>query len=306
MTQALIFDCDPGVDDATALLVAFASPELELLAITTVGGNVPAALTARNATIIRQVAGRDEVPVYAGAAAPLLREPVDAGQFHGESGLGSVAPFEPRVPIAKGHAASAIVDLVTARPDGSVTLLVTGPMTNAALAFALEPSLPKRLRQVVAMGGARREGGNITASAEFNIFADPHAADVVCRSGVPLVVFGLDVTHQVRATEARIAAIEALGTPAGDMAAAMLRFSQGVERDVVRGLDAPLHDPCPVAWLIRPELFELKPAAIRVETASPLTLGHTAVEFRSEAPNAHWAVAADADGLFALLTERLA
>ncbi|MFC3711607.1 nucleoside hydrolase [Sphingoaurantiacus capsulatus] len=302
----IIFDCDPGVDDAVALLLAFASPELELLAITTTAGNVSGTLTARNARLIRQLAGREDVPVHIGAERPLVREPVEAGAFHGESGLGALPIAEPALPVTSGDAVQAIIDIVRARPEGSVTLVVTGPMTNAALALQRAPDLAARLKAIVAMGGARSEGGNITASAEFNIFADPHAADVVCRSGVTIVAFGLDATHQVRATEARIAAIEALGNPLADAAASLLRFSREVERQVVHGLDAPLHDPCPIAWLIRPSLFELRPCRLDVETGSPLTMGHTAVEFRAPEPNAQWAVKADADGLFALLTERLA
>ncbi len=301
----LIIDCDPGVDDATALLMAFASPELELLAITTVAGNVSAELTARNACLVRQIAGREDVPVFAGAAQPLVRVPVEAGHFHGESGLGSLPLFEPMRPPAEGHAANVIVETVMARPAGTVTMVTIGPMTNLALAMRLEPRLAGRLARIVAMGGARREGGNITASAEYNIYADPHAAHVVFESGCPVVVMGLDATHQVRATETRIAAIEAVGTRAAEAVAELLRFSRRVERDVVWGLDAPLHDPCTIAYLLKPELFETRPCRMTVEMVSPLTLGHTAVEFRSETPNAQWATRVDADGLFALLTERL-
>lgn len=302
----IIIDCDPGVDDAVALLLAFASPELDIRAVTTVGGNVAAEKTARNACIIRQIAGREEVPVFVGAARPLVREPVNAGDFHGADGLGTMEVVEPRTGPAPGDAAGAIVDLVRARPAGTISLVVIGPMTNVAAAMTLEPQLAGRLKQVVAMGGARREGGNITASAEFNIFADPHAADIVFRSGVPIICFGLDATHQVRVDGPRIAALEALDTPAARTAAQMLRFSRDVERDVVGGIDAPLHDPCTIAWLLRPELFELKPCRIDVETQSPLTMGHTAVEFRSARPNARWAIAADAEGVFALIAERLA
>jgi purine nucleosidase len=306
VSEAIIFDCDPGVDDAVALLLAFASPELEILGVTTVAGNVSAELTARNAAMVRQVAGREEVPVFAGATRPLVRAPIDAGHFHGEHGCGSFIPFVPAAPIDATPAVEAIVDLVVQRPSGSVTLVVTGPMTNVALAMRRAPALASRLKRIVAMGGARSEGGNITASAEYNIFADPHAAQIVFASGCPIVAFGLDATHKVRPSEERIAAIEAIGTPAASMAAEMLRFSRRIERDLVGGIDAPLHDPCPIAWLLRPELFELKPCRIEVETESPLTLGHTAVEFRSDRPNAQWAVSADASGLFDLLMERLA
>lgn len=306
-TQSLIIDCDPGVDDALGLFLAFGSPVLELLAVTTVGGNVPGAITARNARIMRQLAGREAVPVHAGADRPLVREPVGAGEFHGEGGIGDMIPFEPHLGNADGSAAQAIVDLVMARPAGAVALAVMGPMTNLALALRLEPALAAHLGPVSVMGGARSEGGNITASAEFNIYADPDAAVEVLAAGCDVILFGLDATHQVRATEARIAAIEALDGEAARAAGGLLRFSQRVEREIV-GWDAgPLHDPCTVAWLLKPELFELKPCRVEVETISDLTRGHTAVEFRVDAASARhrWAVKADGQGVFDLITESL-
>jgi len=307
--QALIIDCDPGVDDAVGLMLAFGADELELLAITAVGGNVPVEKTARNARMLRQIAGREDVPVFRGAGRPLRREPAGAGEFHGAEGLGDMAPFEPDVPCAEGHAADAIVSMVMARPEGSVALAVMGPLTNLALVLRREPGLAGRLGPVAVMGGARSEGGNITASAEFNIWADPEAAAEVLASGCDVVLFGLDATHQVRATEARIGALEAIGTARADVAASMMRFSQRVEREIV-GWDAPpVHDPCPVAWLLKPGLFELAPCDIRVETGSDLTRGHTAVEFRAAVAGRlphRWAVSADADGVFALIGEKCA
>lgn len=307
--QALIIDCDPGVDDAVALMLAFGSPAFELLAITAVGGNVPVAKTARNARILRQIAGREDVPVFMGADRPLRRAPAGAGEFHGAEGLGDLAPFEPEAPCADGHAVDAIIDLVMGRPAKSVAVAVLGPLTNLALALRKAPALAERLGPVAVMGGARSEGGNITASAEFNIWADPEAAAEVLASGCDLVMFGLDATHQVRATEARIAALEGLATPMGDVTASMMRFSQRVEREIV-GWDAPpVHDPCPVAWLLKPGLFELRPCRIAVETDSELTRGHTAVEFRDAVAGRlphRWAVSADADGVFALITGAVA
>jgi purine nucleosidase len=307
--QALIIDCDPGVDDAVALMLAFGSEAFELLAVTAVGGNVPVVKTARNARILRQIAGREDVPVFMGADRPLRREPAGAGEFHGVEGLGDLAPFEPDAPCTDGHAADAIVDLVMGRPETSVAMAVLGPLTNLALALRKEPALAKRLGPVAVMGGARAEGGNITASAEFNIWADPEAAAEVLATGCDLVLFGLDATHQVRATDARIAALEAVGTPMAETAASMMRFSQRVEREIV-GWDAPpVHDPCPVAWLLKPGLFELKPCRIAVETDSELTRGHTAVEFRKAVAGSlphRWAVSADADGVFALIAEACA
>lgn len=302
---SLIIDCDPGVDDAVALMLAFGSGALELLAVTAVGGNVPVEKTARNARMLRQIAGRGDVPVFMGADRPLRREPAGAGEFHGAEGLGDQAPFEPDAPCTDGHAADAIIGLVMGRREKSVAIAVLGPLTNVALALRKAPGLAERLGPVAVMGGARSEGGNITASAEFNIWADPEAAAEVLATGCRVVMFGLDATHQVRATDARIAALEAVGTPMADTAASMMRFSQRVERRIV-GWDAPpVHDPCPVAWLLRPDLFELKPCRIEVETQSDLTRGHTAVEFRVDPATAphRWAVSADADGVFALIGE---
>ncbi|MFN3669084.1 MAG: nucleoside hydrolase [Brevundimonas sp.] len=302
--QALIIDCDPGVDDAVALMLAFGSEGFELLAVTAVGGNAPVEKTARNARILRQIAGRADVPVFRGADRPLRRAPAGAGEFHGAEGLGDLAPFEPEAPCADGHAAEAIVDRVMGRPAKSVAVAVLGPLTNLALALRREPALADRLGPVAVMGGARAEGGNITASAEFNIWADPEAAAEVLASGCDVVMFGLDATHQVRATETRIAALEAAGTATAATAAAMMRFSARVEREIVGGDAPPVHDLCPVAWLLQPDLFALRPCRIAVETESDLTRGHTAVEFRAAVAGSlphRWAVSADADGVFALL-----
>lgn len=303
--QSLIIDCDPGVDDAVALMLAFGSPHLETLAISTVAGNAPLDKTTRNARMLRQIAGRDDVPIHAGADRPLRRKRAGAGEFHGEEGLGFLTPFPPSKPIADGHGVDALIRHVMDRPEKTAALAVLGPMTNLALALRKESSLAARLGPVAIMGGARSEGGNITPSAEFNVWADPEAADEVLRSGCDIVMFGLDVTHQVRAEDARIALIAGKHTPSGDTAAAMMRFSQKVERELV-GWDAPpVHDLCPVAWLARPDLFELKPCRIQVEIQSELTRGHTAVEFRVDPATAphRWATTANVDGVFALLAE---
>ena len=307
MKKTLIIDCDPGVDDATGLLLAFAAPDLEVLAVTTVGGNVPAAQTARNACILRQIAGREDVPVFMGAEQPLRRAPAGAGEFHGAEGLGDLAPVETRQSHEAETASEALIRLIHSREPKTITLVVMGPMTNVALALRQDPSLADRIQQIIAMGGARSEGGNITASAEFNIWADPDAAHEVLSTSVPVVLLGLDATHQVRATEERIAAIETIDSDPARTVAAMLRFSQRVERTIVGWDAAPLHDPCTIAYLMRPELFEVCPAHIRIETESDLTRGHTAVEFRVAADSAPhlWATKADAEGVFDLITRTL-
>jgi len=307
--HSLIYDCDPGVDDAIALFLALASPaELDLIGITTVGGNVPGALTARNACLVREWAAREEVPVHAGAEGPLVLPAVDAEHFHGATGLGHLPVHTPHQGPSVGHAANFIIEQLRARPAGTVTLAATGPLTNFALALRLAPDIAPRIARIVWMGGARSAGGNITASAEYNAYADPHAADIIAKSGVPLTVFGLDVTHQVRSSSARREAIRALGTPNAGRVAKLLAFADGLPANQERGLGTALHDPCVIAWLLRPALFTFRDCHLAVSTDGGLTRGHTAVEFRTSAHvpvNAQWAMTADAAGVFALLQEKL-
>lgn len=305
----LIIDCDPGVDDAVALLLALAVPErLDVLAITTVAGNVGGDLTARNACLLREMAGRAGIPVFAGQDRPLVRDPVVADHFHGVTGLGDL----PVQPPARGPEPEPAVDhlvrVLRARLAGEITLAVTGPMTNLAEALRRAPDIAPRIRQVVAMGGARREGGNITASAEFNIHADPDAADIVARSGVELVLLGLDVTHQVTATPARRARLSGLESPQAVAVRQLLDFSARTEAEIGMGGPPPMHDPCVILWLLAPGLFRLRPCHLAIETRSPLTLGHTAVEFRTgerHPQNALWGIEADADGAFDLICDLL-
>lgn len=307
MALPLIIDCDPGVDDGVALLWAFAAPDaLDILAITTAAGNVSGALTAQNACIMREIAGRADVPVFAGAERPLLASAIEAGHFHGANGLGDLSfPPPTRGPEEKGAIAFLTETLASAAPR-SITIAATGPLTNLALALSAAPACARGVREIVLMGGARSEGGNITASAEFNIYADPHAAQIVFASGLPIAALGLDVTHQVRTTPERMARLEKLTSPQARAAAQLLRFSEGVERDLAGRTGAPLHDPAVIAYLLAPELFESAPARIEVETQSALTRGHTAVEFRLTAPSAtRWVTRADADGVFDLLISRL-
>ncbi len=306
MPKPLILDCDPGVDDAVALLLAFAATDaFDLLGVTTVAGNVNAALTARNARVLREIARREEVPVFAGAVRPIMGAAVAAEHFHGASGLGSLAFAEPKAPLAPGRAVDFIVATLMSAAPGSVSLAVTGPMTNVALALLLEPRIGAGLREIVVMGGAREEGGNVTASAEYNIYADPHAAAIVFGSGLPIVALGLDATHKIRTTPTRMARLRA--SAKARVLVDLLDFAEQVERDQAGREGAPLHDPSVIAYLMAPELFVTRPCAIQVETASPLTLGHTAIEFRGAAScSTRWAVDADAQGVFDLITKRLA
>lgn len=305
--RPVIMDCDPGVDDAVALLLAFAVPQyLELLGVTTVAGNVGAELTARNARLIRELAGRAEVPVFRGRDRPLRRPPVEADHFHGPSGLGPLAVFEPAAPAESVNAVEFLVATLSRRDD--VTLLVTGPLTNVACALQQAPQIASRVAEIILMGGARREGGNITASAEYNIYADPDAAAQVFASGCPIVAIGLDATHQVRATPERVSRLRALRNPRATAVAQLLQFSNELAGNAAFAAAAPLHDPCTVAYVLNPGLFKTVECEIQVETVSPLTLGHTAVEFRL-APDhpgrTHWATEVDAAGVFELLCAAL-
>jgi purine nucleosidase len=310
MTIEIILDCDPGVDDAVALMLAFKSPDqLDLLGVTSVAGNVGIDNTTRNACLLRQVADREDVPVYQGLARPMVRDAVLADDFHGPDGLGDYPVFTPTKGCESQNAIDFIIATLRARPAGSVTLAVTGPLTNIATAFEQAPDIKALVGQIVLMGGARSEGGNITASAEYNIYADPEAAALVCASGCPLVVIGLDATHQVRGTPERIARIRALDNRVASLVADTLDFSNTLPGNMEGATGAPLHDPCVIAYLLAPELFTLRPCSIRVETASDLTRGHTAIEFRPDywgvAYNARWVTHIDADGVFGLLETAL-
>ena len=307
--QKIILDCDPGQDDALALLLALASPEeIELLAVTTVAGNVPLSLTTLNARKILALAGRTEVPVHVGCARPLLRPLETAKHVHGPSGLNGADLPDPTVPPAAGHAVDAIIDIIMREPPGSVTLCPIGPLTNLALAIVKAPEIVPRLKQIVLMGGAI-ELGNVTAAAEFNIFVDPHAARIVFEAGAPLVMLGLDVTHKALVTEARLAAIGAIGSPVTRACVGLLDFFNRHDRERYSIPGAPLHDPCVIAWLIRPELFSGRERRVDVETEGRHTIGRTVVDWWCQGPlppNALVINDVDADAFFALLTERLA
>ena len=306
---SVIFDCDPGVDDAIALFLAFAArDELDLLGVTTVAGNVAAALTARNACILRELSGREDVPVFAGCERPMVRPPIEAGHFHGQTGLGDLPIFAPAKGVETMHGVDFIIETVMSNPVGDVTVAITGPMTNLAMAMVKEPRLVSRLAGVIAMGGARSEGGNVTASAEYNIYADPHAAQVVAASGAPLVMMGLDVTHQVRASSAHITRLGMIKTAVSDASINLLNFMARTEAAIGTGGDPPQHDLCPIAYLLKPDLFTLRTCRMQIEAASPLTAGHTAVEFRlGDGPKPHirWGTKADPEGVFDLLIDRL-
>ncbi len=307
--EKIIIDCDPGQDDAIMLLLALASPDaLEVLGVTAVAGNVPLELTQRNARLMCELAGRGDVGVYAGCPRPMVRALITAENVHGSTGIDGMDIHEPACPLNPRHAVNFIVETLLAAEE-PVTLVPTGPLTNVAMALVMAPEIASRIKRIVLMGGALREGGNTSASAEFNILVDPHAARVVFNCGRPIVAMGLDVTHQVLATRARVEPIRALGTRVAAQVCGMLEYFQRYDREKYGFDGAPLHDPCTIAYLLEPEMFETRACNVEVEISSELTMGHTAVDFwgiSGRPKHAEWAYRVDADRFYALLTERLA
>jgi purine nucleosidase len=307
--RSIIIDCDPGQDDAIALLLAMSSPdELEILGITAVAGNVPLELTERNARQIRDLGRRSDIPVFAGCARPMHRDLVTAEYVHGVTGIDGIDIVEPNLPLEDLHAVEFIIESLHAADDESVTLVPIGPLTNIGTVIQKDPAVLTKVREIVIMGGAMREGGNRTPSAEFNILVDPHAADIVFSCGRPITVMGLDVTHQVLASPQRRDRIRAIDNDAARATVGMLDFFNRHDSIKYGTHGAPLHDPCTIAFLLKPELFTGKHCNISVETQSELTMGHTAVDFwnvTDRPKNATWMHAVDADGFYDLLIERL-
>jgi purine nucleosidase len=310
MARRIIIDTDPGQDDAVAILLALASPEdFDVAGIVAVAGNVPLALTEKNARRVVELAGRTDVPVHAGCGRPMVRPLRTAEHVHGRTGLDGYALPEPVLPLAEKHGIDFIIDTVMAAPEGEVTLCTLGPLTNVAMALVKRPAIAGRLRQIIMMGGAYFEVGNITPTAEFNIYVDPQAADVVFRSGIPLTVAPLDLTHKMLTTEARRRGFAAIGNRAGEAVAGLLSFSERFDLTKYGSVGAPLHDPCVIAWLLRPELFAGREINVSIETVSELTMGMTVADWwrvTDRPANALFLRDGDADGLYALLTDRLA
>jgi len=309
MSRKIVIDTDPGIDDAVAILLALASPELEVLGIAAVAGNIPLALAERNARSLCALAGRPEIPVYAGCSRPMGRALVTAEHVHGPSGLGSLLLPPPSAAGGAGHGVDFLIDTVLREPPHTVTVCALGPLTNIGMALVKAPEIAGRMRELVLMGGASRALGNMTAAAEFNIYVDPHAADLALASGIPVTMVPLDLTHQVLTGPARLAPLAALPNRCGRAVAELLGPGAAQRSARFAGPGLPLHDPCVIAWLLAPELFDGDTVNVAVETASPLTLGMTVVDWcgRSGRPvNARVLHGIDADGFYALLTDRLA
>lgn len=310
MSRKIIIDTDPGQDDAVAILLALASPdELDVLGVVAVAGNVGVAQNAINARKVVELAGRSDVPVYAGCSRPLRRHLVTAEHVHGETGLDGPNLPDPQMPLQTLHGVDYIINTLMAAEPKTITLCTLGPLTNVAMALIKQPAIAERIAEIVMMGGAYFEVGNITPAAEFNIYVDPEAADVVLRSGVPVTILPLDVTHQIQSTPERLAAIKAIGNASGAAVHAMLTFSETFDLKKYGWTGAPLHDPTVIAYLLQPDLFEGRHCNVAIETASELTVGMTVVDYwhvTGRAKNATYLRNGNADGFYKLLTERLA
>lgn len=309
-SRKIIIDTDPGQDDAAAIMLAFASPqELDVLGITVVAGNVPLANTSRNARVVCELVGRTDVKIYEGVDRPMRRELVTAEHVHGKTGLDGAELPEPTMAVEKQHAVDFIIETLRREPAGSVTLCTLGPLSNIGTALERAPDIAPRIREIVMMGGGYFEGGNITPAAEFNIYVDPQAAELVFRSGVPLVMMPLDVTHQLMTTKARVARIAKIGTRPADVMVQWLEFFERFDEEKYGSDGGPLHDPTVIAYLLKPELFSGRDCNVEIETQSELTMGMTVVDWwrvSGREANASVMRNVDADGFFDLLIERFA
>lgn len=308
MADKIIIDTDPGQDDAFAILLALASPELDVLGITAVAGNVPLALTQKNARQICELAGRSDIPVYAGSTQPMAIPLVTAEHVHGATGLDGADLPDPTMPLQDQHAVEFIIETLLREEAGTVTLCPLGPLTNIGKALTKAPEIAARIKQIVLMGGGLFEGGNITPAAEFNIFVDPQAATVVFASGVPIIMMPLDVTHKVRTTRTRVERIRALGGDFGTVTAGWLDYFERFDEQKYGTDGGPLHDPNVIAYLLKPEIYGGRHCNVEIETESELTKGMTVVDWwgvSGRAANALFIRDVDDEAFFALLTERL-
>ncbi|NEZ55562.1 nucleoside hydrolase [Adonisia turfae] len=307
MARPLIIDCDPGVDDAIALLLAIAHPAaFNILGITTVAGNVPLHYTSQNALKICALAHAD-IPVYAGCPRPMLRPLSTAIDVHGATGLQGTELPTPQQPLMVQHAVAFLIETLQ-QASAPITLATLGPLTNIAVALIQAPQITNKIDTIIAMGGAITHG-NMTPGAEFNIYVDPHAAQVVFASGIPIKLITLDTTHQVLTTPERLKSFRELHTPVGHTVADLLAHygTPDVERYGMNG--APLHDPCVIAYLLNPELFTFRPTYTTVDTTSPENMGRTVIDWwerTGKAPNVDVAASVNTASIYDLLIKSLA
>ena len=307
--RKIIIDTDPGQDDAFAILLALGSPEeLEVVGVTAVAGNVPLARTARNAQMVLELAGRGDITVYPGCQRPLVRSLFTAEYVHGDSGLDGCELPEPVHPLGDKHGVDFIIDTLMSHEPGEITLCPLGPMTNIAMAMVKEPAIVPRIREIVFMGGGFFEGGNTTPAAEFNIFVDPHAAHVVFTSSVPLTMVPIDCTYKAVMTPAWLKRLRAVGTNTAVQAAGMAEFYQQWGNQKFGTDRYPLHDPCVIGYLLRPDLFKGRNCYVTIETSSPMTMGMTVVDWwnvTKQPPNCMVLRDLDNPPFYELMLERL-
>jgi len=278
--RKIILDCDPGHDDAIAMILAEGSPAIDLVAITTCAGNQTLEKVTRNARAIASVAGI-RAPIAGGCIKPLIRKQVIAEYIHGESGLeGPVMP-EITVPLSEKHGVDLIIETIMTHPAGEITLVPTGPLTNIAMAARREPKIVERVKEVVLMGGGYHIG-NWSAVAEFNIVADPEAAHIVFSESWPVVMVGLDLTHQALATDEILARIGALNTPIAKLVVELLQFFGSTYKQEEGFSAPPVHDPCAVAYLIDPAIVKTRTVPVSIELTGTHTYGMTVADFRSK------------------------
>lgn len=310
MTRRIILDTDPGIDDAVAIMLALAAPEeLEVLGVVAVAGNLSLSQTERNARRICEFAGRPEIPVYAGCAGPLAGPLATAAAIHGDTLGERLEVAEPAAPLQTQHGVDFIIETVRAAEPRSITLCAIGPLTDIAMVLVKAPDTSALIGEIVVLGGAAFEIGNITPAAEFNMYVDPHAAAVVLGSGVPMTMIPLDVTHQVLSTPTRLSALRALPNRYGPAVAGLLdQFEESrTGRFGARGM--ALHDPCAIAFVLQPDLFQGRKVNVAVETSSPLTIGMTVVDWwgvTDRPVNTNFMTEVNAPRLYELLAEKLA
>jgi purine nucleosidase len=310
MMRRIIIDTDPGIDDAVAILIALAAPEaLEVLGIVAVAGNLPLALTERNARRVCELAGRADIPVYAGCARPMVRQLATAEHIHRETARDRLLLPEPTMALQTQHGVDFLIEMLRAAEVGTITLCALGPLTDIAIALVKAPEVAGRIGELVIMGGACFELGNVTPAAEFNIHVDPHAAAIVLDSGVPITVIPLDVTHQVLTTPKRLTALHALGNRSGQAVAALLASFEKKRRSKFGARATALHDPAVIAYLLSPTLFQGRQVNVAIETESALTIGMTVADWwgvTGRKPNVRLMNTVDVNGFYDLVTEKLA
>jgi purine nucleosidase len=306
MPRAIIIDTDPGIDDAVAILLGLAAPELAVRGLVAVAGNVALAATERNARAVVELSGRRDIPVFAGCPRPLRGGAPDAAHVHGEEGLGRLVLPPPSVPLQAQHGVHWLIETLRAAPPQSMTLCALGPLTNIAVALVMAPDIATAIAELVIMGGGTR--GNVTPAAEFNIHCDPQAAAIVFDSGLPITLVPLDATTLVRSTAERLAPLRRQQTRCAAAAVTLMTAPPGQASGGAGASATAMHDACVIAWLLAPELFRVRPAHVAIETQSPLALGMTLIDWRERQgrPNAHVLEAPDADGIYRLIAERLA